>query len=150
MTRIPAPGPGNLSISGRVTGQGSTVAGVKVELSGEKKATAITDSLGNYEFQSLGKGLYAISPSKEGFTFTPEKIHVELSETSISDKNFSISPLAPRLILIKKSLDFGEVALGATKRLQLGLSNLGPAPLNISSLSFSTSALIRSGSRLNE
>jgi len=59
------------SISGQVTANGSGLSGVGVALSGASSATTITDADGNYAFTDLYNGIYTVTPSKAGWTFTP-------------------------------------------------------------------------------
>ncbi|MGB7922397.1 MAG: SBBP repeat-containing protein [Pyrinomonadaceae bacterium] len=61
------------SISGRVTGFNDIgIGGVRVNLSGFRTASTVTDSNGNYSFKDLPAGeFYTVEPSKPGVTFTP-------------------------------------------------------------------------------
>src|SRR3990172_1510944 len=60
----PPTGPANvsLSVSGKITANNVPSKGVAVQLSGDKTASAVTDSLGGYSFTELGNGLYSIKP----------------------------------------------------------------------------------------
>ncbi|QQS31911.1 MAG: carboxypeptidase regulatory-like domain-containing protein [Acidobacteriota bacterium] len=60
-----------LTISGKVSTNGVGVSGVTVTLSGTASRTATTDSAGNYAFSNLLAGIYTVTPSRTGFTFTP-------------------------------------------------------------------------------
>lgn len=60
-----------LTISGKVSTNGVGVSGVTVTLSGAASRTATTDSAGNYAFSNLLAGIYTVTPSRTGFTFTP-------------------------------------------------------------------------------
>lgn len=68
-------GPRNYSISGRMTNEdGSAVNGLQILLSGSQSAMVLTDSAGNYRFNSVaGGGNYTVTPSfQPGLTvFTP-------------------------------------------------------------------------------
>jgi len=73
------------SINGKVTYYASGLVGVKVMVNGDKKFTAVTDVNGYYSISGLKSGQkYAVSFSKDGFTFNP-------SETEISDRSQDIT-----------------------------------------------------------
>jgi len=60
------------TINGHVTDAGIAIAGVSVALSGAQSATATTDASGAYSFANLPEGgSYTITPSFNGFTFSP-------------------------------------------------------------------------------
>jgi uncharacterized delta-60 repeat protein len=60
-------------ISGRILDtNGTPVEGVAIRLSGAQTRLAITDSQGNYRFDSVGvNGSYTVTPSRPNYTFTP-------------------------------------------------------------------------------
>jgi photosystem II stability/assembly factor-like uncharacterized protein len=59
------------TIGGQVTENGAALAGVTVTLSGSKSGLRTTDSNGNYSFDLIIGGNYTVTPSLNGFTFTP-------------------------------------------------------------------------------
>ncbi len=61
-------------VSGRITDQnGASVAGAVVNLSGSQNRKTITDSAGNYRFESVEtSGFYTVAPSLWGYHFSPE------------------------------------------------------------------------------
>jgi len=62
------------SISGHVSYAGSVVIGfrdVTMTLSGDASDTTTTDESGNYVFSDLADGSYTVTPSMNGYTFTP-------------------------------------------------------------------------------
>jgi len=61
--------PTNFKLAGRVTSNGTALAGVNVTLSGAKTGTATTDAQGNYAFSVPVHGDYAVAPSKTHYTF---------------------------------------------------------------------------------
>jgi hypothetical protein len=86
------------SISGKVSGAVS--AGVTMTLSGTASGSVsiisesvISDSNGNYSFQNLENGSYNITPTLEGYTFTPPTLVVGVSDRDITSINFTSSPL---------------------------------------------------------
>ena len=78
----PAP---TYAISGNVTG-GAT-SGVTVTLMGAANSTT-TDASGNYKFTGLANGMYTVTPSLAGVTFTPPSIAVTVSGASVANQNF--------------------------------------------------------------
>src|SRR5215213_3864211 len=59
------------TISGKVTENGTGLAGVNVTLTGSQPGLRTTDSNGNYSFEVAGSGNYTITPSLNTFVFTP-------------------------------------------------------------------------------
>ncbi len=59
-------------ISGRVTENGNSLAGVTVTLTGAQSGTATTDAGGNYSFTNLAAGgNYIVTPGLSNYTFAP-------------------------------------------------------------------------------
>ena len=69
-------GASTYSISGTVESDGSGISGVTVTLSGAVTGTTTTDSNGNYTFNGLTNGSYTVTPSKSGYSFTPDNVTV--------------------------------------------------------------------------
>ncbi len=67
---------GTYSISGTITSGGTGISGVTVTLSGAGSGTTTTDSNGNYTFTGLSNGSYTVTPSKSGYTFTPDNVTI--------------------------------------------------------------------------
>ena len=132
-------GEARLTISGEITLNGSPAGSVEVNLIGEEEGTTFTDSVGNYAFSDLDNGLYAIRPVRSGVVFNPEDLEVRLSGANLTDQNFKMLQLAPRLVVQKDKIDFGAVNIGDTREVDLGLSNLGMDQLTASQFSFSNS-----------
>jgi hypothetical protein len=63
----------NGSIGGTITdSNGAPVSGVTINLSGTESREAITDSNGNYSFDSVEtNGFYTVTPSRANYSFTP-------------------------------------------------------------------------------
>ena len=66
--------PANIALSGRVTAEGSALAGVTVALTGAKTGTATTDAQGNYSFTVTSEGGYTVTPSKAHYKFAPSAL----------------------------------------------------------------------------
>jgi parallel beta-helix repeat protein len=84
----------------RVSGTISPALGdVSVTLRGAIKATVLTDSLGNYTFNGVPRGSYALTPSKSQFSFIPVSLSTNIGDDIAgidfrvvrNDDGFSIS-----------------------------------------------------------
>lgn len=78
------PPPATYSISGTISGSSATVS-----LSGPSSGTTSTNASGNYTFSGLQNGLYAVVPSRTGYSFTPSSTAVTLQSASVSGINFA-------------------------------------------------------------
>ena len=85
--------PATYSISGRVTSSGVGLSGVNVNLSGgSATAATVTDADGNYILTDLQNGLYEITPSKAGYTFTLTSRVILISDADVTDQDFTAAP----------------------------------------------------------
>ena len=75
------------SIGGIITGTGA--AGATVTLGGAASAATTADSFGNYRFNSLADGVYAVTPSSTGITFSPGSQSVTISGAHNLEVNFT-------------------------------------------------------------
>jgi hypothetical protein len=73
------------SISGTISGG----TGATVTLSGAASATTTANSSGNYSFTGLANGAYTVTPSKNGYTFSPASQSVTLSGANQTAINFT-------------------------------------------------------------
>lgn len=79
---------GNFSLSGKAADKKKKpIQGVLMALSGDINTSASTDEQGKYVFSSLDSGDYTITPTLEGYTFTPKSRNVTI--TARSKKNVS-------------------------------------------------------------
>jgi hypothetical protein len=86
----PPPPPVTYTISGTVQGSGATLS-----LSGPNAGTTTTDTQGKFAFAGLENGLYVVSPSATGYTFSPTSLAVTVASASVSGVNFSGTALPP-------------------------------------------------------
>ncbi|MDH4275722.1 MAG: carboxypeptidase regulatory-like domain-containing protein, partial [Gammaproteobacteria bacterium] len=78
------------TLSGQVTsGANTALSGATVTLSGAADATATTDASGNYSFANLGNGDYAVTPTKNGYTFVPSDTLVTINGDNVANINFA-------------------------------------------------------------
>jgi hypothetical protein len=72
------PGPGQLSLTGRVTDgtSGGILPNILLTLSGGAAATTTTDGNGNYQFGNMAAGSYTVSASPTGYVPNSQNISV--------------------------------------------------------------------------
>src|SRR6266403_1027428 len=87
---ITPPPPQAYSISGAVTpiagGSGTTVT-----LTGATSATQTADSSGNYTFTGLASGAYTVTPSRVGYTFSPNSLGATVNGANVTGINFAVT-----------------------------------------------------------
>lgn len=84
---LPAPvATGSFTASGSIS-PANFGSGTIVSLSGAGSGSATADTSGNYVFPNLGNGMYAVTPNKPGFAFTPAS-----QSFTISGANWTIAP----------------------------------------------------------
>ncbi len=96
------------SISGTVSG--AVVSGVTLSLSGAATASTTSDSSGNYTFSGLANGVYTVTPSSTGYTFTPVNHSETVNNANISAVNFTAQAVVQYASL---AIDANASALGA-------------------------------------
>ncbi|HEX7285213.1 MAG TPA: N,N-dimethylformamidase beta subunit family domain-containing protein [Candidatus Angelobacter sp.] len=80
------------SISGTIT-PAASASGATLTLSGSGSATTTADSSGNYTFSGLVNGTYTITPSKTGFSFTPNSQTTTVNGANVTAINFTATAL---------------------------------------------------------
>ena len=75
-------------ISGQITENATGLDGETVELSGDMSASTVTSGGGYYSFTVLD-GSYTVTPSSEGYNFTPTSINVTVSEADQLNQDFT-------------------------------------------------------------
>ena len=88
----PPPQTQTYSISGTIAPAADS-SGATITLSGVTSKTATADASGNYVFTGLATGIYAVTPSKSGFTFSPSSQSVTISISDAAAVNFSAAAL---------------------------------------------------------
>jgi hypothetical protein len=81
------------SISGSITPTSSGV-GALMTLSGAATGSVTANANANYTFTGLNAGTYTITPSENGFSFTPGSRTVTISSTSATGVNFTAAVVA--------------------------------------------------------
>jgi len=80
------------TISGRVLKKSGwnylPLVGVTVTLSGASNKVTVSDSIGNYSFTGLSKATYTVTPSLEGYVFSPSSMTITINGSDVTDKNF--------------------------------------------------------------
>jgi hypothetical protein len=93
-------------ISGSVnTPNGVPVAGVAMRLSGQKSATSITDSNGNYRFDNVDtNNLYTITPSLANYRISPTSRSFSL----LANKSDAVFTATPEAVVTTNAIDMSE------------------------------------------
>ena len=94
------------TISGTISGG----SGAAVTLSGAANATTTAGTNGTYNFSGLTNGSYTITPSNQGYSFSPPAQSVVISGSSASATNFT----AAAGYMISGTLSPPEYSVGAT------------------------------------
>ena len=110
--------PTSHTVSGAVSG--AIVDGVTITLSGPNGTKNTTTSNGGqYAFVNLQNGNYTLTPSKDGYKFTPPSMSVVLSDADANNRNFT-STLS--VLYTISGTVYGDVTYGVTIALS-GASN---------------------------
>ena len=81
------------SVAGRVTNAGAGLDGVTLTVTGAAAASAVADAGGNYTVTGLPNGTYTVTPSLEGYAFTPASRSVTVNSGNIAAQNFAGTPV---------------------------------------------------------
>ena len=76
------------TISGTVS-PSSAASGATVTLSGTASATTTPDSSGNFTFSGLANGMYTVTPTEGGYTFSPSSVTTAVNGANVSNVNFA-------------------------------------------------------------
>lgn len=85
------------NLSGAITANGTALSGVSIALSGTGSGSTTTDNSGAYAFSALPNGTYYITPSKTGYTFSPNFLTVPINGSNATGQSFSASVMAAKL-----------------------------------------------------
>jgi Carboxypeptidase regulatory-like domain len=75
------------TLSPAASGSGATVT-----LSGAASATTTADGAGNYIFSGLSNGMYAVTPSHTGYSFSPSVQTATVNGANVTSVNFTANP----------------------------------------------------------
>ena len=94
------------SMSGRITTtDGQPVEGVTIQLSEGGSRKTITDSNGNYRFESVRtSSFYTVTPSRVNYTFNPENRSFSL----FSNNTDAVFTATPNSLIVENPLDVSE------------------------------------------
>jgi hypothetical protein len=106
---LPTPAP-TWSLSGTIT-PSATGSGTAVTL-GPSNATATANASGSYTFAGLANGVYTVTPSKAGYSFTPSSQSVTVNGSTVSGVNFSMTSLPT--FVVSGSITPGASGAGAS------------------------------------
>ena len=69
-------------------GEGTGITSVTLTLSGDSEGTEVTSPGGTWSFSGLVDGTYTVTPSKSGYTFSPEDAEVVISGADDATSDF--------------------------------------------------------------
>jgi len=131
--------PQTYTLAGIVTpaanGGGSTIS-----LSGAANASTTADTAGNYSFNSLANGTYAVTPSRNGYVFSPPSQTITINGATPAPANFTATPQSAQTFSLSGTLSPAAGGGGATVKLS-GASNA--TTIADSSGNYSFSALFK-------
>jgi len=86
---------GTYTVSGNITLNQAALSGVNVTLSasGIAATSTLTDASGNYSFAGLAIGKYNLTPTPTDYSFTPDKLPVEIINANLTAENFTAKPI---------------------------------------------------------
>jgi YD repeat-containing protein len=79
------------AISGRILESGAGVAGIRVQLSGDRAAERVTDTAGAYRFPWLPAGNFVVTPVDPFYAFAPALRAVTLVNADVAGRDFTAS-----------------------------------------------------------
>jgi len=92
----------SFTVSGRVTLNGTPLAGVTVTIAGAGPGSTTTDASGNYSFTGVTNGNYTVTPALTGFSFAPANRALTVNSADLVDQDFTATPLSGAIVI-----DFG-------------------------------------------
>src|SRR6267378_4100939 len=104
-------------VSPAANGGGSTIS-----LSGAANASTTADTAGNYSFNSLANGTYAVTPSRNGYVFSPPSQTITINGATPAPANFTATPQSAQTFSLSGTLSPAAGGGGATVKLS-GASN---------------------------
>ncbi len=107
------------SISGTIS-PSAIGAGTTLALSGGGVATLGADSSGNYTFSGLVNGTYTVTPTQNGFTFTPASQSMTINGADVTGINFVGQPSSASTWKISGTISPASAGAGATVGLSGG------------------------------
>ena len=77
-----------------VDSSGTAVSGVTITLTGASNTSVVTDANGAYSFASIISGSYIITPSLQGYTFSPVNLQITIVNSNLTGNNFTAARAA--------------------------------------------------------
>ena len=101
------------TISPASSGAGSTVT---LSQNGTNLTTVTADASGNYAFPTLPNGSYTVTPSRNGFTFSPVSQSQTINGADVSGVNFTVQAVQSATLAIDVNTSFDLNSASATLR----------------------------------
>jgi PKD repeat protein len=80
------------TVSGQIISEGSGLAGIQVDLTGDAVATRVTDDSGTYRFTWISDGNYVITPVNVFYMYAPTDQAIIVSGTDTTGMDFYATP----------------------------------------------------------
>jgi len=130
--------PQTYSISGTI-GPAAGGSGATVTLSGAAAATTTADGSGNYTFAGLANGIYAVTPSRTGYTFNPSAQTATVSGANVTGINFTATAQTGQTFSISGTISPTTGGSGATVALS-GTANAATLTNSLGNYTFTSLA----------
>src|SRR5690242_16038102 len=101
------------SISGSIT-PALSGSGATLTLSGGQTGTTSADASGNYAFNGIPNGSYAVTPSKTGYSFSPSAQSVSINGSNAPGVNFAAQASQPSSLIIDANTSANQDSSSAT------------------------------------
>lgn len=98
------------SISGQVSYDGGTLAGVTIDLEGDALDSTATENDGTYYFSDLSWNSFTLTPSLQGYRFIPESQTVKVTTDDVADIDFQV-----KLTVFPDEGDYVAPSLGVSQ-----------------------------------
>jgi parallel beta-helix repeat protein len=104
--------PTTYSLSGMIS-PAAGGSGATVTLTGAAHAATTADSGGNFNFSELPSGSYTVTPTKNGYSFSPSSQSASITNTDLTGINFTATQLPSNTINIFPGEDIPTVVANA-------------------------------------
>ncbi|OQA46765.1 MAG: Serine/threonine-protein kinase pkn1 [Firmicutes bacterium ADurb.Bin300] len=105
-------------ISGRITENGSAMAGVSVWILGSSIDTTLTTSSeGKFSISGLGNGTYTVTPTKSEYSFTPSNKNITIAKGNDLSVDFTATKNVTEFNITGRVLESGTGLAGVSIRL---------------------------------
>ena len=131
-----AAGGGTFALSGLMS-PATDASGAVVTLSGAANGTTTVDASGAYGFSGLPDGSYTVTPTKEGFDFSPTAQTVTVAGANVTGVDFTVSKVAiVQTLFTTQTPVLTNLSDGPTVNYELGVRFLSDVAGQITAVRF--------------